>query len=118
MIEAAHIDYHSHNNASDKMTEALNAFDKTIETVLEYAKKDGETLVVITADHETGAITYNQGSYNYTSGSHSAANVPVFVYGSDEIIYNGETLNNYEIPIRIAYALGFEEKDFPVAVIV
>jgi alkaline phosphatase len=100
------------------MTESLHEFDKTIEAVLEYAKKDGETLVVITADHETGVVTYSEGSYIFTSDNHSAANVPVFVYGSDEIIYNGETLNNYEIPIRIAYALGFDEKDFPVAVIV
>ena len=118
MIEGAHIDKHSHNNLSDEMTEALKAFDNTIEAVLEYAKADGETLVVVTADHETGAITLKNGEYKFTSDGHSAANVPVLVYGSDKLIAQGEKLNNYEIPIRIAYVLGFSEDDFPVAVIV
>lgn len=117
MVEGAHIDKHSHSNDDAKMTEAVEAFDKAIEYVLEYAKADGETLVVITADHETGAIVKNDnGTYSFTSGSHSAANVPVLIYGSKDIIQNGETLNNYEIPIRIAYALGFTEDEFPCEV--
>ena len=118
MIEGAHIDKHSHNNYSDKMTESLLELDNTIEAVLEYAKADGETLVVVTADHETGAITFSEDEYIFTSGSHSAADVPVLIYGSDKLIANGEKLNNYEIPIRIACVLGFDETQFPVAVIV
>ncbi len=118
MIEGAHIDKHSHSNDSESMTEALQSFDETIESVLRYAKADGETLVVITADHETGAITLVDGKYVFTSGSHSAANVPVFVYGSDNLVNGGETLNNYEIPIRIAYALGATEEEFPFEVAV
>ncbi len=115
MIEGAHIDKHSHSNEDKKMTEALVEFDKTIKYVLDYAKKDGETLVVVTADHETGAITENEnGTYSFTSGSHSAANVPVLVYGSESFIRNGEVVNNYEIPIRIAYTIGFTEEDFPI----
>ena len=118
MIEGAHIDKHSHSNEDANMTEALQEFDETIEYVLNYAKADGETLVVITADHETGAIVANDdGTYSFTSGSHSAANVPVLVYGSDKLIENGEVLNNYEIPIRIAYILGFTEEDFPFEVV-
>ena len=116
MVEGAHIDKHSHSNDSESMTEALQSFDETIESVLRYAKADGETLVVITADHETGAITLVDGEYVFTSGSHSDANVPVFVYGSDKIVDGGETLNNYEIPIRIAYALGATEEEFPFEV--
>ena len=117
MIEGAHIDKHSHSNLDENMTEALQEFDETIEYVLNYAKADGETLVVITADHETGAIVENSdGTYSFTQGSHSAANVPVLVYGSDKLIYNGEVLNNYEIPIRIAYILGFSEEEFPFEV--
>ena len=117
MIEGAHIDKHSHSNEDAKMTEALQEFDETIEYVLEYAKADGETLVIITADHETGAIVANSdGTYSFTSGSHSAANVPVLVYGSGKLIQNGEVLNNYEIPIRIAYILGFTEEEFPFEV--
>ena len=115
MIEGAHIDKHSHNNDSESMTEALMEFDRTIAAMLEYAKADGETLVIVTADHETGAITLRNGEYKFTSGSHSSANVPVLVYGSDKIISGGNKLNNYEIPMRVAYTIGFDEDDFPVA---
>ena len=57
MIEGAHIDKHSHSNLSAETTEAVAEFDRTIAAMLEYAKNDGETLVVVTADHETGGIT-------------------------------------------------------------
>ena len=117
MIEGAHIDKHSHSNEDENMTEALMEFDKVIDYVLDYAEKDGETLVIITADHETGGIVKNSdGTYSFTQGSHSAANVPILVYGSDKLIENGEVINNYEIPIRIAYILGFTEEQFPFEV--
>ena len=116
MVEGAHIDKHSHNNDDDAMMEAMQSFDNTIKAVLEYARNDGETLVVITADHETGAIEFDGENYVFTSGSHSAANVPVLVYGSDKFINSGEILNNYELPIRVAYTLGFTEDEFPYEV--
>lgn len=114
MIEGAHIDKHSHNNYDEGMTEALKEFDETIAAVLEYAQQDGETLVVVTADHETGNITLNSdGTYSFTQGSHSAANVPLLVYGSDTFIEDGETVDNIQIPERIAYSLGFTAEQFP-----
>ncbi len=116
MVEGAHIDKHSHSNDDEAMMEAMQSFDNTIESVLEYARNDGETLVIITADHETGAITLDGDNYVFTSGSHSAANVPVLVYGSDKFINSGEILNNYELPIRVAYTLGFTEDQFPYEV--
>lgn len=116
MIEGAHIDKHSHDNDGEKMKRALISFDDTIEAMLDYAKADGETLVIVTADHETGAIKLEDGEYKYNSGSHSSANVPVLVYGTDKLIESGETLNNYEIPTRIAYILGADESTFPAAI--
>ena len=116
MVEGAHIDKHSHNNESENMTEAMAEFDKAIKIALDYAKEDGNTLVIVTADHETGAITLNdKGEYEFTSDDHSAADVPLRVYGSEKLIKNGETVNNYEIPIRIAYILGFTDEQFPVS---
>ncbi len=116
MVEGAHIDKHSHSNDGAAMKESLLSFDETIEAVLEYARNDGETLVIITADHETGAITLEGDEYVFTSGSHSGVNVPVLVYGSDKFIRPGETVNNYELPIRVAYTLGFAEDQFPFEV--
>lgn len=116
MIEGAHIDKHSHSNDDQKTTEATLEFDRTIEAMLSYAKADGETLVIVTADHETGGITDKNGAYTFTRDGHSAADVPVLVYGTDKLIKNGEKLNNYEIPIRIAYILGFAKNEFPASV--
>jgi len=116
MVEGAHIDKHSHNNESENMTEATEEFDRAIKIALDYAKEDGNTLVIVTADHETGAITLNdKGEYEFTSDDHSALDVPLRVYGSEKLIKNNETVNNYEIPIRIAYVLGFTEEDFPIS---
>ena len=83
-----------------------------------YKNHPDETLIVLTSDHETGGLTLKKGEYKYTSGGHTAVNIPVLVYGSDKIVSGGEKLNNYEIPIRIAYTLGFTEDDFPVKVMV
>ena len=116
MIEGAHIDKHSHNNYSDEMTEALEEFDNTIEAMLEYAENDGETLIIVTADHETGGITLEDGEYIFTRTGHSAADVPLLVYGSDEIIKNGEVIKNCDIPVKVARVLNIDEKDFPVSV--
>lgn len=118
MIEGAHIDKYSHSNDDEKMTEALLEFDRTIEAMFNYAKADGETLVVITADHETGNIKLKNDKYVFTSDGHTDTNVPILVYGSDKIISGGNKINNYEIPMRIAYTLGFTEKEFPATVIV
>lgn len=117
MVEGAHIDKHSHNNNDAGMTEALEEFDRTIAAVLEYAEADGETLVVITADHETGGIiTNDDGTYSFTQSGHSGADVYILAYGSDNFVADGETINNYEIPQRIAYTLGFTEEQFPAEV--
>ena len=122
MVEGAHIDKHSHSNYNDtkktlNMERALIEFDNTVTVALNFAKNDGHTLVVVTADHETGGLTLDQnGNYAFTDGYHTAADVPVFVYGSDKIIANGETVNNYDIPRRIAYATGAKENEFPCAV--
>ena len=114
MIEGAHIDKHSHSNKDAEMAEALEEFDRTVAAALEYAEKDGNTLVVVTADHETGGIKLNNdGTYSFTQGSHSGANVPIFVYGSDTFLAKDEVVYNIDIPARIAYSLGFGKEDIP-----
>ena len=57
MIEGSQIDWASHDNNADQIVREMLDFDETIGKVLDFAKKDGNTLVVITADHETGGFT-------------------------------------------------------------
>lgn len=88
MVEGSQIDWGGHANDTEYITSEMLDFDKAIEDALNFAKKDGETLVVITADHETGGFALNGGSIQsrkiegaFTTGQHTGVMVPVFAYG-------------------------------------
>lgn len=117
LVEGAHIDKKSHNKDGDGATEALEEFDNAVEKALEFAKEDKHTLVVVTADHETGGIVLNaDGSYTLTKGGHTAANVPVIAYGPYDFIKDGEVINNIQIPVKITEALEFKKNSLPCEV--
>lgn len=94
MVEGSQIDWAGHGNQVEYMKAEVNDFERTIGAVLDYAELDGETLVIVTADHETGGFTlgaagnnsYGTSDYSriepsFASTNHSAALVPVFAYG-------------------------------------
>lgn len=114
MIEGAHIDKCSHNQDGEGAMKAVLEFDKTVSAVLDFAEKDGNTLVIITADHETGSVTRQyDGSYVWTTGSHSGVDVPCFVYGGGSVIENGEAIKNTDIPDRAVAYMTNNEQVFP-----
>ncbi len=96
MIEGSQIDWGGHdNNVPYIVTEMLD-FDQTIGEVLKFAANDGETLVVITADHETGGFAISGGDLNtgivegkFTTGNHTGVLVPVFAYGPQAELFSG-----------------------------
>jgi len=96
MVEGSQIDWACHdNNAGQEIKEMLD-FDETIGRVLDYAKKTGNTLVIITADHETGGMTILNGKFGsddmktvFTSKGHSGVPVPVFAYGPGAENFSG-----------------------------
>lgn len=116
MVEGAHIDKNSHNNNGDGMNDAFKAFDEAIGAAVDYAQTRTDTVVIVTADHETGGITYNNETekYEYTSTGHSAANVPVYVYGTDDIGFESDVIENTDIPKAVAKL--FSVSDFPKTV--
>ena len=93
MVEGSQIDWAGHGNQVESMKAEVNDFERTINEVMDYAEKNGETLVIVTADHETGGFTLgaqgeNDGYGDYSlieptfaSTNHSAALVPVFAFG-------------------------------------
>ena len=113
MIEGAHIDKFSHSNKAAEAAACVQELDKSVKIALDYAKEEGNTLVIVTADHETGAVELENGKYVYTSGSHSGDNVPLFVYGSSNFIKNGEAIKNKEVSLYTAMTMGYTQKDFP-----
>ena len=54
MVEGASIDTTAHHNDAGAMLGELKAFDKAVATCLDFAKKNKDTLVIVTADHGTG----------------------------------------------------------------
>ncbi len=117
MVEGACIDKFSHNNEFAGATMCTEEFDKAVEAALEFAKEDGETLVIVTADHETGGIKQSKktGEYYYTSGEHTSVDVPVFVSATDAGFKSGDKVKNREIPVQIARVMGYAKDQFPAA---
>nr|WP_245585987.1 alkaline phosphatase [Paenibacillus pinihumi] len=60
MIEGGRIDHAAHGNDFPSMVQEVLDFDAAVKTALEFAKKDGNTSVVITADHETGGLSLSR----------------------------------------------------------
>ena len=116
MVEGAHIDKRSHDMDKKGMSQALDSFDKAIKVALDYAKANGDTLVIVTADHETGGITRIGSKYVYTVPDHTTADVPLFVYGCNNFIQNGTLIENREVARRVACVMG--ELNFPIKVMV
>jgi alkaline phosphatase len=114
MVEGACIDKHSHDNDMENMTLSAEEFDKAVAAALDFAEKDGETLVIVTADHGTGGMKEDgKGGYKFTSGQHDFGDVPVYVSATDAGFESGTEIKNRQIPVQIARVLGFNEGQFP-----
>lgn len=96
MIEGSQLDDYGHFNDLDLLMQETHDFDRTIGAVLEWAARDGETLVVITADHETGGLTLVDGDLKegrivckFSTDSHSGVMVPVYAFGPGAFEFTG-----------------------------
>ena len=88
MIEGSCIDDWCHANKVGYAVEEILDFDRTVGTVLEWAAKDGETLVIVTADHSTGGMTLLGGkvaeqsvAVNFANTGHNGVALPVYAWG-------------------------------------
>jgi alkaline phosphatase len=111
MIESAQIDWGGHQNESDYIVEEMLDFDKTIQQAFDFAEKDGNTLVLVTADHETGGYSINGGSKKegkveggFTTDYHTATMVPIFAYGPGSESFTG-IMDNTEIFFKLKYLM-------------
>ena len=103
MIEGSSIDDWLHENRIDMAMEELLDFDRTLGDVLQWAAADGHTLVVVTADHATGALTLQDGDLQegrievaFGNDSHNGIAVPYYVWGPGSDRFGG-ILENAEL---------------------
>ncbi len=105
MVEGSQVDWGGHANDGEYLTTEMLDFDQAIGAALDYAEKDGNTLVIVTADHECGGFAlvseeidvpfqgsrrdYDSLRFSFTSGGHSATMVPVLAYGPGAEKFSG-----------------------------
>ncbi|MEZ5071097.1 MAG: alkaline phosphatase [Bacteroidales bacterium] len=122
LIESSQIDWACHGNHADYLITEMQDFDRTIGRVLDFAQRDGNTLVIVTGDHETGGFSlsaksegegencypdYSVIAPRFTSTDHSAALVPVFAFGPGAERFSG-VYENTEIFHKITRLLGVD----------
>lgn len=114
MVEGSQIDWGGHENNSEYLISEMIDFDKAIGKVLDFAARDGNTLVIITADHETGGYSLAESKDDkwqfkpgFTTGGHTAVMVPVYAYGPAAETLSGIYHNN-EIYHKMVAAYGWK----------
>ncbi|MEZ4988639.1 MAG: alkaline phosphatase [Saprospiraceae bacterium] len=95
LVEGSQIDWANHANEGKLAIQETLDFDRAIGKVLEFARQRGNTLVIVTADHESGGMAVQNGSKKervkvaFTTNGHTATMVPVFAFGPGAAQFSG-----------------------------
>ncbi len=117
MVEGSQIDWAAHANDTNRVIRQTLLFDLAVREAIQFARRDKHTLVIVTADHETGGLKLKTSKRNnsikakWTSGGHTAVNVPIYAYGPGSQEFAG-TIDNTDIAKCIAKLTGI--KVFPI----
>ena len=114
MVEGAYIDKDSHNNRYDSCVDSVKQYNEVIAYMSTFVFCHPDTALIVTADHETGALTKDSSQkygYKYTSGSssyrqHTNNDVPVYALGPMTEYFNNYRVENVCIPHFAAQAYG------------
>ncbi len=119
MVEGSQIDWGGHGNNTEYVIREMRDFDAAVKSALDFAEKDGETLVVLTADHETGGMTLQNSKSDskemeiyWTTTHHSGVPIATMAYGPHAIQFSGWQ-ENTDVGRKIAALMGI--KMFPVS---
>lgn len=118
MVEGSQIDWACHSNDAKQCKGETIDFCKTIEVAMDFADKNAGTLIVITADHETGGLALVSGdddftkadsgvSYTFSTKGHSGVMIPVYTYGAGAEQING-VMDNTELAHKMFKSMGIE----------
>lgn len=117
VVESEETDEFGHDNNADRIVESMGELERAISRILEFAGERGDTLVLITADHDTGNMSVVRGrpdegraQIRWATDGHTGTWVPLFAFGPGAEAFNG-VFDNTEIARRLADML--ELPDFP-----
>ncbi|MEN8248825.1 MAG: alkaline phosphatase [Bacteroidota bacterium] len=112
MVEGSQIDWGAHDNDIESTVSETLDMDNALGKAIEFAEKDGSTLVIVTADHETGGLTIlgedimsDSTATNFSTGSHTPIMVPVYAYGPQAESFGG-IYENTQLFYKMMDALG------------
>jgi len=104
MVEGGRIDHASHNNDIERAVLETVEFSNAVQVAIDWAQGRSDTLILVTADHETGglAVERNNGQWQFpdvtwSTGSHTDANVPIYAWGMNASLVGG-VMDNTEVP--------------------
>jgi len=108
VVEGGKIDHSGHSNDIEKNIREIEEFDKAVQTVLEWASERKDTLIIVTADHETGGLKVisengvgKTPTVSWSTEEHTAANVPIYAWGYGAEKIRGVMENTDLFPILI-----------------
>lgn len=120
LVEGSQIDWMNHANDGRGVVMETLDFDRAIWEAIQYANKKGNTLVLVTADHESGGMSIeadskmNKLKYGFTTNGHTAAMIPVFAYGPGSSLFRG-IYENTSIYHKMRAVLGLKERINPLS---
>ena len=118
MVEGSFIDWACHGNDAEELLFLMRDFDSTVAAAMDFADRTPGTLVVVTADHETGGLTIPSNeadftrsesglNYSFSTTGHTGTMVPVYLYGAGADRITG-VMDNTQLSQRIMQLLGLE----------
>ncbi len=114
LIESELSDGSGHQNSISGVVEAVREFDAAVAFAVAWAGERGDTLVLVTADHDTGGLGVIDGDYEdgragvrWVWDLHTAQWVPLFAFGPGAEHFNG-VMDNTDIGVLIAKLLGID----------
>ncbi len=118
MVEGSQIDWAGHDNRPQTLLAELRDFERAVAVAMDFADTHPGTLVVVTADHETGGLTLPSNDadfrrsesglrYAFSTDGHTGTLVPLYLYGTGAECING-ILDNTELAQRLISLLGLE----------
>ncbi|MCX2742629.1 alkaline phosphatase [Mangrovivirga sp. M17] len=113
MVEGSQIDWGGHDNDLAYVINEFNDFDRSIGVALKFASQNEGTLVIVTADHETGGLTLISGDLTegkveakFSTDYHTGVPVQVYAYGPQQSLFLG-SYENTAIFSKMMEAFGF-----------
>jgi len=114
LLECEETDEGAHVNDLDRVVAGMAELDLATRRVLEFARTNGDTLVIVTADHDTGGVAILDGPFDeatatvgWVSDNHIGSWVPLFAFGPGAARFSG-VMDNTDIGLRIADLLGLD----------